>query len=126
MDRDQLTLKLGNKIAKDVGKRKSDWQHIVMVGRFEDDDPSMKGFAYLSSGTAEPIAPMDFDIFDVLTELRQAMAAEDGGDPWLVALFRIDRSSGELNGEFEYDDPERWTITLKNSKDRAKEFRPTK
>lgn len=126
MSRDDLILKLGNEIIKDIGKRAQNWQHIVMVGSYEDDDAAMKGFAYLADGTAEPIAPMEFEPFDALNKLREAMAKEDGGDPWVGALLRIERSTGELDGEFEYDDPERWAITFRNSKERAEEFRPSK
>jgi hypothetical protein len=125
MDRDKLISDLGRKLIADIGTQIDNWAHLVMVGRFEDDEPAMNGFAYLSDGTSEPVAPMDFDILEILRDLRTAMASADRKEPWVQALFRIDRSSKELDGEFEYDNPERWTITLKNTKERAEELRPS-
>lgn len=125
MNKDEAMSELAGKVIEDIGSRNPDWQHMVLVGRFEDDEPAMNGFVYSSDGESVPVSPMDFDALDLLQELRTATAAADGSDPWLAALFRIDRSSNELNVEFEYDHPSRWTITLQNTKARAEEFRPS-
>jgi hypothetical protein len=44
--------------------------------------------------------------------------------PWRAALFRLDRETGQLTAEFEYDRPERWLVTPANVKERAREFAP--
>ena len=51
-------------------------------------------------------------------------AEVDGKKPWVAALFRIDRESEKLTAEYEYQRPERWEVTLDNSKARAQEFAP--
>jgi hypothetical protein len=63
----------------------------------------------------------DFSIFDVLQELRDTMA--DGKAPWIAALFRIERKTGKLNADFEYEHLERWSITPANVTARARSLR---
>jgi len=124
MNRDEIVTRLGSQLVEDIGARAPDWKHIVMVGRFRDDDPGMNGFVYLSDGTAQSFAPEDLSILDTLAELRTAMAKADRKEPWKAALFTINRATGELDGEFEYDDPSRWAISFSNWKRRAEELRP--
>lgn len=122
MNRDKLIHKLGNKIIKDIGSRRGEWAHIVMVGSFENGEAQMNGFAYDNKGAHVPVAPRDFDILETLRELREAMAAADRKAPWVACLFRIDRSTGEIAGEFEYENSGRWTITPTNVRKRADEL----
>jgi hypothetical protein len=90
----------------------------------EAGTPDMTGFCYTSDGRAVPVSPTDFDIFDVIEQLRDAMVEVDAKKPWVAALFRIDRESGKLTAEYEYDRPERWAVTPENVKTRAREFAP--
>jgi hypothetical protein len=85
---------------------------------------NMNGFCYTADGDAVPVSPRDFSIFDVLQELRDAMAKTDGKSPWIAALFRIERRTGKLDADFEYEQLERWAITPANVKARAREFAP--
>jgi hypothetical protein len=77
-----------------------------------------------ADGDAIPVSPKNFSIFDVLQELRDAMATADGKVPWIAALFRIERKTGKLNADFEYEHIERWAITPAKVKIRAREFAP--
>jgi hypothetical protein len=124
MDRDALIRLLAETIAGDNALLLDDWTHLVLVSRIEADTPDMTGFCYTSDGGAVPVAPKDFGIFDVLEQLRGAMAKADGKKPWTAALFRIERTTGKFAMEFEYDQPERWAVTPDNAKTRAREFAP--
>lgn len=125
MDRDTLLRRLAETIAGDAALLKPDWTHLVLVSVIEAGTPDMTGFCYAAGGKSVPVSPSDFAIFDVLEELRAAMAEADGKAPWVAALFRIERATGKLAAEFEYDKPERWAVTPQNVKQRAKEFAPS-
>jgi len=124
MDRDALIRRLAKTIAGDNALLLDGWTHLVLVSRIEADTPDMTGFCYTSDGGTVPVAPKDFAIFDVLEQLRAAMAKADGKKPWTAALFRIERATGKFAMEFEYNQPERWAVTPDNVKARAREFAP--
>jgi hypothetical protein len=124
MDRDQLIRRLAETVAGDAALVLNGWKHLVLVTQIEDVTPDLTGFCYTGDGRAVPVSPTDFAIFDVIEQLRDAMAEVDGDRRWLAALFRIDRATGKLTAEFEYDRPERWAVTPDNAKARAREFAP--
>jgi len=138
--RDELIHGLADAIAGDATLLLKDWKQLVLVSQIEDGTPDLTGFCYTEDGRAILVTPTDFAIFDVIEALRDAMARADAegdakGDtkenttqntkgPWRAALFRLDRETGQLTAEFEYDRPERWLVTPANVKERAREFAP--
>jgi hypothetical protein len=138
--RDELIHGLADAIAGDATLLLKDWKQLVLVSQIEDGTPDLTGFCYTEDGRAILVTPTDFAIFDVIEALRDAMArADDKGEvkgdtkgdakentkgPWRAALFRLDRETGQLTAEFEYDRPERWLVTPANVKERAREFAP--
>ena len=125
MNKDQLIHEIGSKLVEDIGVRKVNWTHLVLVGIIEQDNPEMAGFVYMN-GEHEPVAPRDFSILRLLEKLRKAMAAADKKEPWCSCLIRINRATGAIDFEFEYDKVDRWAINLKNSEQRASELSPLK
>jgi hypothetical protein len=124
MDRDALLHRLAETIAGDSELLLDGWTHLVLTSRVEDGMLNMNGFCYTDDGDVVPVSPKDFSIFDGLQKLRDAMAKADGKAPWIAALFRIDRKTGKLNADFEYEHLERWAITPANVTARAREFAP--
>jgi len=124
MDRDALIHRLAEMIAADSELLLDGWTHLVLTSRIEDGMLNMNGFCYTANGGAVPVSPRDFSIFDVLQELRDAMANADGKTPWIAALLRIERKTGKLNADFEYEHLDRWAITPANVRARAREFAP--
>ena len=125
MNKNKLIHDIGSKLIKDISPRRK-WDHLVLACRIEQDEPQMNGFAFTKDGKHVPVAPTDFDIPDLLLELRNSMAASDKKAPWLACLIRIERDSGEIDFEFEYDKAERWVITPGNVEQRALELSPFK
>jgi hypothetical protein len=124
MDHEALLHRLAEMIAGDSELLLDGWTHLVLASRIEDGMLNMNGFCYTEDGDAVPVSPKDFSLFDVLQELRDAMAQADGKAPWIAALFRIERKTGKLNADFEYEHLERWAITPANVTARAREFAP--
>jgi hypothetical protein len=126
MDKDQLIHDIGARLVADIGDQRPNWKHLVLAVRIDAKHSAMSGFAYYANGEYEPVAPKKFDISDGLVELRDALAAADKKPPWLACLIRIDRETGAIDFDFEYDRADRWDITFRNSKARAEELRPKK
>jgi hypothetical protein len=138
---DELIHDLADAIAGDATLLLKDWKQLVLVSQIDEGTPDLTGFCYIEDGRAILVTPFDFAIFDLIEALRDAMARADAegdakGDtkenttqntkgPWRAALFRLDRETGQLTAEFEYDRPERWLVTPANVKERAREFAPT-
>lgn len=125
MTPDELIHRLGSLLVGDPEVAvKPDWTHLVMVGTVTASETDLTGFCYGPGGQFASVAPSAFDTPDVLKALRDAMAARDGQAPWHACLLRIERTSGRIAVDFEYDDPARWAITFANAKQRAAELRP--
>ena len=120
--REELYYELAKSIADDNSLVLDGWKNLVLVSQFDDSGPDMNGFCYTEDGRTIPIAPRNFEIFDVIEALRDAMARADGKSRWLAALFRVNRASGAFETDFEYHDPERWRVTPANVQARAQEF----
>jgi hypothetical protein len=124
MHKDELITEIGLRLRRDIGGRRASWRDIVQSGIVERNDPEMSGFVYFSDGKVEPASPHDFTILELLVELRDAMAASDRKAPWRACLIRVNRASGDINFDFEYETAERWRVTFATSASRAEEFRP--
>lgn len=124
MDRDTLVHRLAVIIAGDASLLLDGWTHLVLVSVVEAGTPDMTGFCYAEGGGATPVAPSDFEIFDVLVQLRSAMAEADGKGPWVAALIRVERATGRFGLEFEHEDAGRWAVTPQNVQQRAAELAP--
>jgi hypothetical protein len=124
--RDELMERLARAVAADDALLLDGWQHLVLMSHIDAGTPDLTGFCYLGDGQAVPVAPAEFDIFDVVTALRDAMAEADHGPRWQAALFRITRATGTMTAEFDYDDPTRWVVTPENVAARAGELAPVR
>jgi hypothetical protein len=124
MNREQLIHETGKTLVEDIGSRKPSWAQLVLVATIEDDSTETSGFVYFEDGKYEPVSPRGFATSDLLEQLRKAMAKADRKAPWRACLIKIDRASGEVDIQFEYDQADRWAVNLKNSAKRAEEFRP--
>lgn len=124
MDRDALLHQVAATLAGDPSLLLDGWTHLVVVSVIDAGTPDMTGFCFTHDGKATPVAPSDFEVFDVILQLRTAMAEADGTDPWVAALIRIGRATGSLRAEFEYGDAHRWAVTPQNVRQRAAEWAP--
>ncbi|WP_088314123.1 hypothetical protein [Kineosporia sp. R_H_3] len=125
MERDDLVLELGRLlVADDEVTNGPGWAYVVLVATVDDASTRMNGFSYGPDGPPEPAAPRDPRTLDVVRDLRAAMAAHDGGPPWVSCLVRVERATGRLTVDVEHDDPQRWRITPQNRHERAAELDP--
>jgi hypothetical protein len=124
VNRDELVRTVFATLVADPWLAKPGWQHLVLVTVHDTGTCDLMGFCYTHEGRTIPVSPRDFGVFDVLGELRAAMAVQDGGEPWVAALFRLEHDTGRVTADFEYERRERWLVTPANVRDRAREFAP--
>jgi hypothetical protein len=106
---DRLVTDAGALIFRDPRYAEHDWQSLAVVYNFTDGRQNQYGYVFLTDGSWSAALPKDRDdaILDMMLALQATMA--ETGKKWHRALVQITRD-GQLNVQFEYDDPDRWTI----------------
>ena len=94
-----------------------------MVAHLDEMSASINGYLYDETGKSTPAAPDDFAVLDRLGDLRDAML-EPGKGPWKACLVYVNRVSGRITLDFEYNTPGKWLITPANVKQMAEILRP--
>lgn len=108
--RDELIQALGAAIQADEGLAPGDCRHLVLVFRAEGTQSSLQAVCFQADGSYGYKVAKRHDqqgAQGVLETLRDEMAKTEK-EPWGACLVRVDGESGELDLEFEYDDPDRW------------------
>jgi len=123
MNKENALIELCTALLQDTGINEQDnWQKIIIIGEVEEDVISARGYSYDFLGNCLMISPslsFDDDKFQIL---HDAMKSDDPtGKGWLKCMIRISRT-GKFGVEFEYNDPERWSHTIDNGKERMKEY----
>ena len=96
------------------------WQKLILIGEVGEGVVGMGGYSYDREGKCLLIAPSKS--LDPLARLHGAMkAANPNGRGWLKCMIRISRAC-EVGADFEYNDPNRWSHTPDNYKERIREY----
>jgi hypothetical protein len=121
--KDELVQEIGVLLLNDSKISRWDWSHLVIVAQLREFSAKVNGFAYREDGEAIPTSPSNSKVLDKFSELSEAMR-EAGKNSWKACLVRIDRSSGGISIDFEYDHPEKWLIVPSTVKQMAETLRP--
>ncbi len=125
MDKDELVQEIGTMLMQDPDIGSVAWRHLAIVAQMMPGSTKVNGFAYREVGRPVPTSPGNFDVLKKFRELREAMI-EPGKESWKACLVRLDKLSGEISIDFEYDHPEKWLISPATVKTMAETLRPTK
>jgi len=89
----------------------TDWSYIAIVATFTRQRRSMVGYVFFADGHWEARLPRDRQrsVMKAFRKLHEHMAAVDGV-AWQQCLLEITRRDRTVSVEFEYDDPDRWTL----------------
>ena len=97
------------------------WQKLVLIGEVADGDVSLGGYSYDIQGKCLMVSPAASNLKS-LKQLHAVTRAENpNGRGWLKCMIRISRN-GEVGADFEYNDPDRWSHTPDNYKQRIAEY----
>lgn len=105
---DELILEIGSLIVKSKAYAKYEWQGIAAVGNFSHGQQRMNGYVYLDDGDFEAETP-GFETLRKVRELRQEMEKETN-KAWNQCLIHVTKPDFKINIQFEYDDPDRWSL----------------
>lgn len=125
-DKDELVEEIGSLLLNDpelLSDQVERWRHLVIVAQLRELSTKVNGFAYLESGEAVPVAPGNTAFLKKFEYLRKVMS-EAEKNSWRACLVRMDRSSGKISIDFEYDHPEKWLIVPSTVKRMAETLRP--
>ncbi|RRD55633.1 hypothetical protein EII20_14240 [Comamonadaceae bacterium OH2545_COT-014] len=122
MNKDEALVELCKSMLQDSEVTEQDgWVKIVLVGEVGDGHAGMRGYSYNSESKCLLVAP-DAHRLEKLKQLHAVMKAENpSGRGWLKCMIRIS-STGDVGADFEYNDPERWSHTPENYKERIAEY----
>jgi hypothetical protein len=122
MTRDEALVGLCTALVADADVASGEWSKLVLAGVVGQAHASMHGYGFDAQGEARPVAPRGGEALDLLRALRDAMAAADPARaPWVACLLKIE-ASGKVGADFEYADPDRWTVTPASLEQRIREF----
>lgn len=110
MDKDTLIRELGAAIIAHPKVAALPWQRYALVARIDAQQSSLHGFAFDADGGYQMATPTGLAIHDKLRALREVMRVA-GETPWGACVVRLVRATQRITVEFEYDHPERWSVT---------------
>jgi hypothetical protein len=108
MRRTQLNREIRSKLTEALEAASTDWVSGSFVAVLTEDPMTLVGFAHDRDGQPKPVTCDPSAVLDLLVALRDTMATTEHGPRWRSAFIRLDRVTGEINLEFEYNHPGRW------------------
>ena len=119
-------METGSLILKSDDYLDNRWESIAIVGNFSHGQQRMNGYVYFEDGDFEARIP-SFDALRRIRTLREEMTKEKG-EYWHQCLIHITRPEMKINIQFEYDDPDRWSLkkVSLDVKDYAESLKPPK
>lgn len=110
MTKDDAILEAGRIALECLHSKGTDWDGHAIVVNVAPGHRRFNGYVY-DGPNWSAFSPQEkgFEFLDVLQELQDAMAAETG-NRWKQALIHITRPGPEIDIQFEYDDPTRWSL----------------
>jgi hypothetical protein len=103
-----MILEIGSMILNDVNYADHDWNALALVGNFSYGQRRINGYQYFRDSSFVAEIPK-CDVTYQLKQLREAMKSESGKE-WHQCLIHITKPEMKINIQFEYDDPERWSL----------------
>ena len=108
-------IELGRLVATHPAYADTDWAYIALVASFGEGRRSVFGYVFFADGHWEARVPRDQDrsVMKAFRRLHDQMADEDGV-PWVQCLLEITSPDLTIAADFEYEDPQRWSVTPAN------------
>lgn len=108
-------IELGTLISSHPSYDGTDWSYIALVASFSGGRRSMFGYVFFADGHWEARVPRDPErtVMKAFRRLHEQMEIEDGV-VWLQCLLEITKAEHTITVDFEYNDPDRWSVTPAN------------
>ncbi|WP_431688754.1 hypothetical protein [Hahella sp. NBU794] len=109
---DELVMEIGELILRCEDYQNDLWWGLSVVGDFAYGDTSMTGYIYYYKGGYEAALP-ESDTMRKIRALRAEMEKLEEKS-WHQCLIHITRPHYKMNIQFEYNEPERWSLSNKS------------
>lgn|SRR5690554_1393083 len=123
---DQYIVDIGNLIPKADKPSNYDWDLLTIVYDIVDGHSANSGFLYIGDEvipTGVRISDDKFAISNKIREFRDAMA-EQTGKKFKQLLIQMERETGRIKIDFDFDKGNKWTIVPSRLKEMREELRP--
>jgi hypothetical protein len=122
---DDDVIELGKLVSSHPAYDDADWSYIALVTTFAQGRRSMLGYVFFADGHWEAKLPRDRErtVMKAFRQLHERMAAADGM-AWLQCLMEVSRQDHTVAVQFEYDDPNRWSVTPDKLEEQIGELSP--
>jgi|GEM_PF-2039631 len=116
-------------IARDVMEAKNlidlKWDKVAVVVDLNDGHFAQSGFIYLAD-EVEPctVKTADRKLFSNDCRRLQSSILEETGKTVRQMLIQVERNTGKIKIDFEFDNPARWSIGPGNMKEMREALRP--
>ena len=102
-----------------------EWVEFTYVFDVDEDGllVASSGYAYDKEGDYMPSAVGSEELESAIKNYRTWLS-KDTDKGFMKMLFQFNRDSGQVQADFEYDDPMRWKVTPNNIDDMIEELRP--
>lgn len=123
---DALIQEIGNLISRCDDALKKDWDSLSVVFDISEGVVSNSGFMYNTSKVLPMSSGIDGEPMAVTNRVSEFQAAVDEklGQKFKQLLVQMERESGRIKIDFEFDDPKRWNMGPSNYIRMREELRP--
>ena len=109
---DQLINEIGQLILRCQKVDENDWDSLSVVFDLTDGRISNSGFLYDSKSIKPMTARIDGEVMTIANKIREFQSAVEKkfGYKFKQLLVQMERESGQIKIDFEFDDPNRWNM----------------
>lgn len=120
-------LELGELTLRCKKVQNNEWELLSFVFDVADGHIANSGFLYTKDKIRPASARIEADpliLDDKIVELRE-LIFKQCNEKFKQLLIQMEKKSGKIKIDFEFDDPSRWSITPANMKQIREELRPS-
>jgi len=117
---------IGEMVLRSEDPQKYDWELISIVYDISDSHSANSGFLYFGNKVIPTVIGINGEpmaIANKIREFRNAMA-EQTGKKFKQLLIQMERETGRIKIDFDFDKGNKWTIVPSRLKEMREELRP--
>ncbi|CAM3504813.1 hypothetical protein [Parendozoicomonas haliclonae] len=123
---DKIVLEIGAMILQCEDVMESKWDFVSFVFDISDNHIANSGFLYIDDEISPASAEIEDDplrLDDKIITLREKVR-QQYGESFKQLLIQMESKQNRIKINFEFDNPERWSINPKNIIDMREHLRP--
>jgi len=113
---DNLIKEIGSMILRCNDTQENEWRSLSVVFDLGENHASNSGFLYTTDKIKPMTAGIDGEVMTVVNKIRefQTVVEKKYGKKFKQLLIQMEKESGRIKIDFEFDDPKRWNMGPSN------------